>query len=619
MYRQKQPEVSMNPILLKPTNDVGSQVIVNGEVLGNMSARDYFKYKKELIPDVMKAFHKLEENYDIIVIEGAGSPAEINLKENDIVNMGLAKMVDAPVLLVGDIDRGGVFAQLLGTLLLLEEDEKERVKGLIINKFRGDKTILDPGIEMLEEKGNVPVIGVTPYLHVEIEDEDSLTERFTSKKSGGLLDIAVIRTPRISNFTDFMALENIPEVSLRYVKNVSEFGTPDMIILPGTKNTMGDMEWLIESGLEGAIIRAARTTRVIGICGGFQLLGKEMHDPDGVEHGGDMRGLGLLDTKTIFKEAKTRTRIHGHISEEHNIYNLDNLSVEGYEIHMGTTENLGEAIPMITLEDGRTDAYMTKDGRVWGSYLHGIFDNEDLVFALVQDIMKEKGINPAENHLSIAEYKEIQYNKLADLIRNSLDMDAIYKVLFGEKKEMVRCAGKKDDTSGKGLVHIYCGDGKGKTTTSVGLTVRAAGSGKKVLFYQFLKDNSSSERNILEKVPGITLVRGREMQKFTFQMNEQELDELRIYNNEMLDKLFEMAKDYDMLVMDESVYAIKSNLLDEEKLITHLEEKPVGLEVVLAGRNPSQKLMDHADYVSEIQKVKHPFDHGVSSRVGIEL
>ena len=265
-----EPEVSMNPILLKPTNDVGSQVIVNGEVLGNMSARDYFKYKKELIPDVMKAFHKLEENYDIIVIEGAGSPAEINLKENDIVNMGLAKMVDAPVLLVGDIDRGGVFAQLLGTLLLLEEDEKERVKGLIINKFRGDKTILDPGIEMLEEKGNVPVIGVTPYLHVEIEDEDSLTERFTSKKSGGLLDIAVIRTPRISNFTDFMVLENIPEVSLRYVKNVSEFGTPDMIILPGTKNTMGDLKWIRESGLEACILKASASgTPVWGICGGY--------------------------------------------------------------------------------------------------------------------------------------------------------------------------------------------------------------------------------------------------------------------------------------------------------------------------------------------------------------
>ena len=213
------PQVEMNPILLKPTNDVGSQVIVNGEVLKNMSAREYFAYKKQLIPDIMKAFHKLEEENDIIVIEGAGSPAEINLKKDDIVNMGLAKMVDAPVLLVGDIDRGGVFAQLLGTLMLLEDDEKERVKGLVINKFRGDKTILDPGIVMLEERGGIPVVGVTPYMQVEIEDEDSLTERFNMTKGGkgaekriGLVDIAVIRTPRISNFTDFMLLENAPGV-----------------------------------------------------------------------------------------------------------------------------------------------------------------------------------------------------------------------------------------------------------------------------------------------------------------------------------------------------------------------------------------------------------------------
>ena len=588
-----EPTHWMNPILLKPTSSMGSQVIVNGEVYDNLSAQEYYKMKDNLAPEVMKAFNHLSEENDIIVIEGAGSPAEINLAENDIVNMGMAKMADAPVILVAD-------ASAYGTIKLLPVEDQERFCGIVINKFRGDVDILKPGLTMLEDLTGKPVLGVIPMEKIDVDDEDSLSDRLNQKTI-----TEGIRLPHISNFTDFSVFELIDGVSLRYVTDKKELGDPDLILLPGTKNTMGDMEWLIESGLEGAIIRAARTTRVIGICGGFQLLGKEMHDPDGVEHGGDMRGLGLLDTKTIFKEAKTRTRIHGHISEEHNIYNLDNLSVEGYEIHMGTTENLGEAIPMITLEDGRTDAYMTKDGRVWGSYLHGIFDNEDLVFALVQDIMKEKGINPAENHLSIAEYKEIQYNKLADLIRNSLDMDAIYKVLFGEKKEMVRCAGKKDDTSGKGLVHIYCGDGKG--------------SGKKVLFYQFLKDNSSSERNILEKVPGITLVRGREMQKFTFQMNEQELDELRIYNNEMLDKLFEMAKDYDMLVMDESVYAIKSNLLDEEKLITHLEEKAVGLEVVLAGRNPSQKLMDHADYVSEIQKVKHPFDHGVSSRVGIEL
>ena len=239
------PQVEMNPILLKPTNDVGSQVIVNGEVLKNMSAREYFAYKKQLIPDIMKAFHKLEEENDIIVIEGAGSPAEINLKKDDIVNMGLAKMVDAPVLLVGDIDRGGVFAQLLGTLMLLEDDEKERVKGLVINKFRGDKTILDPGIVMLEERGGIPVVGVTPYMQVEIEDEDSLTERFNMTKGGkgaeeriGLVDIAVIRTPRISNFTDFMLLENAPGVNLRYVKNPRELRNPYMIILPGTKNTM---------------------------------------------------------------------------------------------------------------------------------------------------------------------------------------------------------------------------------------------------------------------------------------------------------------------------------------------------------------------------------------------
>lgn len=245
------PQVEMNPILLKPTNDVGSQVIVNGEVLKNMSAREYFAYKKQLIPDIMKAFHKLEEENDIIVIEGAGSPAEINLKKDDIVNMGLAKMVDAPVLLVGDIDRGGVFAQLLGTLMLLEDDEKERVKGLVINKFRGDKTILDPGIVMLEERGGIPVVGVTPYMQVEIEDEDSLTERFNMTKCGkgaeeriGLVDIAVIRTPRISNFTDFMLLENAPGVNLRYVKNPRELENPDMIILPGTKNTMGDLKWV---------------------------------------------------------------------------------------------------------------------------------------------------------------------------------------------------------------------------------------------------------------------------------------------------------------------------------------------------------------------------------------
>ena len=297
------PSVLMNPILLKPTNDVGSQVIVNGEVLGNMSARDYFAYKKKLIPDIMKAYDTLAAENDIIVIEGAGSPAEINLKQDDIVNMGMAKLAKAPVLLVGDIDRGGVFAQLIGTVMLLEDDEKEMVKGLIINKFRGDKTILDPGVEMLEERSGIPVVGVAPYLQIEVEDEDSLTERFDSQQEVGQIDIAVIRVPRISNFTDFNPFENIPGVSLRYVKHIHELKHPDMVILPGTKNTMGDLQWMRESGMEAAVLKlAAAGTVIFGVCGGYQMLGEILSDPDGVEAGGTMKGMGLLPMDTVFAD-----------------------------------------------------------------------------------------------------------------------------------------------------------------------------------------------------------------------------------------------------------------------------------------------------------------------------
>ena len=265
------PSVLMNPILLKPTNDVGSQVIINGEVLGNMSARDYFAYKLKLLPMIKETFEKLSEGIDIIVIEGAGSPAEINLKENDIVNMGLAKLVDAPVLLVGDIDRGGVFAQLLGTMMLLEEEEQERVKGLIINKFRGDKTILDSGIDMLEERSGIKVVGVVPYMNVVIEDEDSLSSKL-NKKEQGLIDIAVIRFPRISNFTDFDVFDSYQEVSVRYVTSVEELGNPDMILLPGSKNVVGDLKWIRQNGLESAVKKKEKECILFGICGGYQML-----------------------------------------------------------------------------------------------------------------------------------------------------------------------------------------------------------------------------------------------------------------------------------------------------------------------------------------------------------
>ena len=248
------------------------------------------------------------------MIEGAGSPAEINLKENDIVNMGMAKLANAPVLLAGDIDRGGVFASLYGTVKLLEKDEQQRIKGLIINKFRGDAEILRPGLDMIEERTGIPVVGVVPMASLDLDDEDSLSERLNHRQAEGAVDIAVIRLPHISNFTDFNVFEGMEGVSLRYVGQAKELGNPDLIFLPGTKNTMGDLRWLRESGLEAAVLRQAEIrTPVVGICGGYQMLGEELEDPKGVEEGGFMRGMGLLNARTVFEPAKTRTRVSGRV------------------------------------------------------------------------------------------------------------------------------------------------------------------------------------------------------------------------------------------------------------------------------------------------------------------
>lgn len=413
------PMVCMNPVLLKPTNHTGSQVIVNGEVLGNMSARDYFAFKKTLIPDIKKSFKKLEEYADIIVIEGAGSPAEINLKQNDIVNMGMAEMVDAPVLLVGDIDRGGVFAQLLGTLMLLEEKEKRRVKGLIINKFRGDKSILDPGIEMLEEKENVPVVGVVPYMELSLEDEDSLTERF-DRKSEGLIDIAVIRYPRISNFTDFNVFEQMPETAVRYVTSISELRHPDMIFLPGSKNTMGDLKWMRQNGLEAAVKKLAEEIPVFGICGGYQMLGQEIFDPEGVEEGGQMRGMELLPVSTVLMPEKKRCQIEGRIERLSGLFHvLSDCTFKGYEIHMGRT---GTEEKIVVTSD--------KNENIYGSYVHGLFDEGMIANAMVQALAEKKGIEMENGEFEdYRTFKDKQYDKLADTLRMYLNMEEIYGML----------------------------------------------------------------------------------------------------------------------------------------------------------------------------------------------
>ncbi len=427
-----EPSVLMNPILLKPTTDMGSQVIVMGEVIGNMRAMDYFKRKREYIPVIREAYEKLAKEYDIIVIEGAGSPAEVNLKQDDIVNMGMAEIADAPVLLVGDIDRGGVFAQLIGTVLLLEPEEQERIKGLIVNKFRGDKDLLEPGLTFLSEKCGKEVLGVVPYTEVDIEDEDSLAASLNRTRAGEKIDISVIRLPKISNFTDFQAFALEPDVTVRYVTKASEFGSPDMIVLPGTKNTMQDMKWLRESGLEAAILKQEKQGSLLfGICGGYQMLGECIEDLSGAEGYGTVKGLGVLPVTTCFEKEKTRTRVEGKTAVLSGVWeSLSGKKVSGYEIHMGRTTRKEEQ-PLLTLSKKADGCY---NGRAAGTYLHGIFDGEEFRTALVQLLCERKGLAyHAGETISYAEYRERQFDKLADTLRESLDMKKIYEILEKRK------------------------------------------------------------------------------------------------------------------------------------------------------------------------------------------
>ena len=425
-----EPDVRMNPILLKPSSDIGSQVIVNGEVRGQMPAADYFRMKRSLIPDILAAYESLAAETDIIVIEGAGSPAEINLKADDIVNMGLAKLVNAPVLLAGDIDRGGVFAQLYGTVELLEPEERARIKGLVINKFRGDVEILRPGLAMLEEKTHLPVLGVVPYLRVDIEDEDSLSTRLDSGKAVKPLDAAILQLPHISNFTDFIPLEQHPLLSVRYVRSTRQLGTPDLVILPGTKNTVDDLLWLRQSGLENAILKlSAQGVPVLGVCGGYQMLGEELCDPDGTEsgHPQSLRGLGLLPTRTRFAAQKRRTQTSATVTAAP----FAGAALEGYEIHTGRTEVSGT--PFCRLADGTPEGCV--NGNVFGTYLHGLFDTGELTEKLTACLCQRKGIAPSDAVIvPMEQYRQQQFDLLADGVRHALDLDAVYAAMGMERR-----------------------------------------------------------------------------------------------------------------------------------------------------------------------------------------
>ena len=451
-------DVRMNPILLKPTTDVGSQVIVNGQVQGNMKAMEYFRRKREYVPAILEAYRSLAAEYDIIVIEGAGSAAEINLKQDDIVNMGLAGMVDAPVLLVGDIDRGGVFAQLYGTVALLDPAERARVKGTIVNKFRGDRAILEPGIRMLEELCGVPVAGVIPYTHADIDDEDSLTGRFAKTTERKLVDIAVIRLPRISNFTDFSPFERYENVSLRYVEAPVELGQPDIIFLPGTKSTIADMMWLRQCGLESAVKKATHAgSLLIGICGGFQMLGRKIADPEMVEAAGatgvpEITGMNYLEMDTVFCGEKVQTQTSGVFEEVGGVLaGLNGMRYKGYEIHMGRSgEHICECAGScddevragrgvacgdeVRVEQGEAQLpALTGKGNVYGSYVHGLFDAPGVSDAVLKAVCAKRGIDfAALGTFDLRTYKEQQYDLLADVVRSGLDMEFVYRVLRRE-------------------------------------------------------------------------------------------------------------------------------------------------------------------------------------------
>ncbi len=420
-----EPAVCMNPILLKPTDDRGSQLIINGEPIGNMSASAYFRHKADYRGIILGAYEKLSGMADVIIVEGAGSPVELNLKKDDIVNMGLAEMIDAPVLLVGDIDRGGIFPQLLGTLDLFEKKERDRVKGLLVNKFRGDPGLFEDGIRILEERGRTKVAGVIPYLPLRFDDEDSLSERF-DQAAVGAFDIAVIRLPHISNFTDFNTFDQIDGVSLRYVSAPEKLGDPDMILLPGSKNTLGDLRWMKETGISRRIKEEARKNKVIfGICGGYQMLGRSVSDPEHTEGGGEEEGLALLPVDTVLGSEKIRKLYSGSISGAEGILkDLKGLPLEGYEIHMGRTFPYEEVTEFTSGSTG-----YCKDN-IYGCYIHGFFDKSRVTETLLGAVAKDRNKEiRTEGLLDYASFRESRYDLLAVHLRQCLDMDYIRRIM----------------------------------------------------------------------------------------------------------------------------------------------------------------------------------------------
>lgn len=428
-----EPDVLMNPVLLKPGGGC-TQVIVEGKVYCNIEPYKYKELNKKLKARVKASYEKLEKDYDVIVLEGSGSCAEINLQNTDISNMAMANISDSPVILVADIDRGGVFASVVGTLQLLQEKDRDRVKGVIINKFRGNKKMFEDGKKQLEEIIKIPVLGVMPYEKFDIEDEDSVTKKIKNEEQEGKLDIAVIRLSHMSNFTDFTMLDRICGVNVRYVREPEELRNPDIIIIPGTKNTIDDLRAIKENKLFNKIKEVKENgVPILGICGGYQMLGSVVLDKLGVE--GDIsqeEGFGFLDIKTRFNEAKITKQTHADIlCDLRDIKSIKGHIVSGYEIHNGISKIGKKAVPFIKDTDGVVIGVCNEERTIAGTYLHGIFDSEDFINSFVRGLKTSNDISISEEKLieRVNEYKEKEYDRLAKIFEENIDMDKINKIL----------------------------------------------------------------------------------------------------------------------------------------------------------------------------------------------
>ena len=437
------PSVHMNPILLKPAGDMTSQVIVGGKIWGRLSASDYHRRRvEELLPIVRESYETLASKYDAIILEGAGSPAEINLKKHDIVNMRMAEMADAACILVGDIDRGGVFASLLGTVQLLDTAEQQRIRGFVINKFRGDLSLLEPGVRMMEDRLQKPCLGVIPYLpHLMLDEEDSLglpgndqtgngpwlpVSKDERRNQARTLRVAVIAFPSLSNFTDFDALRAEPSVSLRFCRNAMELIGADVVILPGSKQTVDDLLWMRRQQLDTSICAHASQKLVVGICGGMQMLGRSIIDPDAIEHSETADGLGLLPLCTRMNSEKTTRQMSGTLRTADLFgQQVRPISVTGYEIHVGETTYLAEGQAFAVLADGKIDGCVSADTRIIGTYLHGIFDDDAFRRTFIASARAFFHLAPASSFENWKEKREDSLNRLANAVREALDITQI--------------------------------------------------------------------------------------------------------------------------------------------------------------------------------------------------